>query len=241
MDLGLKGKKAFVTGGTSGIGFAIAQQLLEEGCEVTVASRNSMNIESAIKKLKGGCHGRVIDLGDERTLTDVNADILIINSGGPNSGNPLQLSLEEWDRGYQLLVRSYITLVNQVVPGMKEKGWGRILAITSTSAKQLIPNLPISSTFRAGLSALTKEYGKALGRSGILINNLLPGPTHTDRLKELETKSPLFYQMMEKESALGRVAKPEEIAKVAAFLCSNANSYITGSDVLADGGFTGAL
>src|ERR1700743_885855 len=112
---------------------------------------------------------------------------------------------------------------------MREKHWGRILTVTSTSARELIPKLPVSSTFRAGVTAFTKELAKTVGRDGILVNNLLPGPTRTARLQELEHKSPEFYKSMSAESALGRVGEPEEIGRVGAFLCSAANSFITGT------------
>lgn len=172
---------------------------------------------------------------------DFSIDILVNNTGGPAAGAPLSISLEDWDRGYQSLLRSVIFFSQLVVPQMKKNNWGRILTITSTAAKELIPSLPVSAVFRAGLSAYSKSLAKEIGRSGILVNNLLPGPTATDRLKEIKEVSPAFYQSMEQENAVGRLGVPEEIGKVAAFLCSSANTYITGADILADGGHTRAL
>ncbi len=116
-----------------------------------------------------------------------------------------------------------------------------MLTVTSSAAKELIPNLPVSSTFRAGLGAFCKAVSKELGPHGILINNLLPGPTNTERLKELALSSPEFFNSMKTKSALGRIANPEEIARVAAFLCSGANTFITGTDILVDGGYTSAI
>ena len=149
--------------------------------------------------------------------------------------------MEDWDRGYQSLLRSVILTTKAVLPGMKKKKWGRILTITSTAAREIIPKLPVSATFRAGLSAFAKVLAKDIGRDGILVNNLLPGPTNTTRLSELKKKSPVFFNSMAEETALGRIAEPEEIAKVAVFLCSQANSYITGTDLLVDGGYTKSL
>jgi len=247
VELGLKDKRALVLGGTSGIGLAIAKELRAEGAHIIVASRDLNRVKAIASEVAG--EGISLDLTNEasiragldKVITNGGADIIITNSGGPAAGNPTELSLEDWDRGYMSLLRSLILTTQMLVPGMRHRGWGRILNITSTSAREIIPKLPISSTFRAGLTAWTKEMAKELGRSGILINNLLPGPTNTGRLKELEKKSPVFYRSMSEESALGRIAEPDEIGRVAAFLCSNANTFITGTDILVDGGYTKAL
>ena len=247
MDFGLNGKRALVLGGTSGIGLAIAKCLHAEGCHLIVASRDSIRVKAIASEVSG--EGISLDVTSEESLragigkvvAGGGVDIIVTNSGGPAAGNPTELTLEDWDRGYMSLLRSLILTTQLLVPGMKNRGWGRILNITSTSAREIIPKLPISSTFRAGLTAWTKEMAKELGRSGILINNLLPGPTNTGRLKELEKKSPVFYKSMSEQSALGRIAEPDEIGRVAAFLCSGANTFITGTDILADGGYTKAL
>lgn len=248
MDLGIKGKRALVMGSSGGLGFAIAKCLHDEGAEVILGSRNLDKLKAASAKL-GGCRVEIIDQGNagdlkcavEGILKSGAIDILVNNTGGPAAGDPLKISLEDWDKGYHTLIRSVIVLSQLVVPKMAENGWGRILTVTSTSAREIIPKLPVSSTFRAGLTGFTKELAKSVGRSGILVNNLLPGPTATARLDELKVKSPEFYQSMATRSALGRVGEPEEIGRVAAFLCSSANTFITGTDILADGGFTSAL
>lgn len=253
MELGLEKKTALVTGGSSGIGYAIAEAFVLEGCNVIIASRDYGHIEEAVKKLKRKnptvkVVGKELDLLDEKKINKVlgdilkttTIDILINNVGGPAAGHTLDIKMEDWDRGYQSLIRSVILLCRHTVPGMKKKKWGRILTITSTSAKEMIPKLPVSSTFRAGLTAFAKTIAKEVGRNGILVNNLLPGPTNTARLKELKTKSPAFFESMAEETAVGRIAEPEEIARVAVFLCSGANGYVTGTDVLVDGGYTKA-
>lgn len=242
MELGLDGKTALVTGGSSGLGYAIAEVLVAEGARVILASRSKA--ADAAKKL--GCDSVKIDMADESSIRDAFAeasklspiDIVINNCGGPATGKPSEIALENWDKGYRMLLRSVVLTTQLAAPSMRARKWGRVLTITSTSAREMIPGLPLSSTYRAGLSALAKELAKELGRSGILVNNLLPGPTRTDRLAELAHKSPEFYASMEKESALGRVGEPEEIGRVGAFLVSAANSFITGTDILADGGFT---
>jgi 3-oxoacyl-[acyl-carrier protein] reductase len=249
VDLGLKGKRALVLGSSGGLGFAIAKCLHDEGAEVVLGSRNLEKLKAAAGRLGGKVEVEALDLSKPGDLTCAvegilkrgAIDILVNNTGGPTAGEPLKISLEDWDRGYYSLIRSVILLCQLVVPEMEKRQWGRILTVTSTSAREIIPKLPISSTFRAGLTGFTKELAKSVGRSGILVNNLLPGPTATARLDELKVKSPEFYQSMSARSALGRIGQPEEIGRVAAFLCSSANTFITGTDVLADGGFTSAL
>lgn len=253
MDLGMTGKRALVTGSTSGIGFAIAKCLLAEGAEVIVSSRNSDHVENAIRTLKteskSDVQGFIMDMQDEesirngikKVLSTGSLSILVINSGGPIKGDVTDIPLEEWDRGYRLLVRSVLISTQLVLPQMKSQRWGRILNVTSTSARETIPGLPVSSTFRAGLTALTKELAKSVGRQGILINNLLPGPTRTARLEELKEKSPKLIENMLEQSGCGRLAEPEELGRVAAFLCSNANTYISGTDIVVDGAYTRAL
>ena len=254
MDLQIKGKTALVTGGSQGIGFAIARELAREGVTVFIASRNEAHIEKAVSQLRqelalAQIEGILLDLSSEDQIRSCvkglcskhEVDILINNVGGPAAGKALDLTPEQWDAGYRSLLRSVILLIQLVSPQMKDKRWGRILTVTSTAAKELIPGLPISSTFRAGLSAFCKTVAKELGAWGILVNNLLPGPTNTARLKELSHTNPDFFNSMLSTSALGRIAEPEEMGKIAAFLCSGANTYITGTDILADGGYTRAI
>lgn len=254
MDLGLNGKLAFITGGTAGIGFAIAEQMVKENCDVVICSREWERVELAVKHLKRlnptvHVEGKEMDLLDpkkiskavESVLQKRTIDILINNVGGPMAGTTMEISMDGWDRGYQTLLRSVLQLTHLVIPGMTKNNWGRILTVTSTSAREMIPKLPVSGVFRAGLTSLAKSLAKDLGRNGILVNNLLPGPTNTARLKDLKTKSPKFFESMADETGVGRIAEPDEIARVAAFLCSGANTYLTGTDVLADGGYTKSL
>ena len=254
MDFELKDKWAWVSGGTAGIGFAIAEQLVKAGANVVVVGRDFTRLENAVKRLKRldpsrHVEGKHFDLQDVKLLTknieDVlskhGIDILIHNVGGPAAGNTMEITLENWDKGYTSLLRGPVMFNQMVIPAMMKKKWGRILNITSTAAVEIIPKLPVSATFRSGLSAYVKILAKEVGRSGVLVNNLLPGPTNTERLQELKTKSPAFFESMATETAVGRIAEPDEIAKAAVFLCSGANTYITGTDVLVDGGYTKAL
>lgn len=252
MDLGLKDKRAWITGGSQGIGLAIAESLLKEGATVVLSSRSEEKLAAAKKDLEKQYPGKVetiaIDMLDEKSITKAGelatrkpVDILIVNTGGPAAGMAMEISLADWDKGYQSLLRSSIQLTHIVAPAMSQRRWGRILNVTSTSARELIPKLPVSGAYRAGLSSWTKSVAKELGRNGILVNNLLPGPIRTERLAHLAEESPDFYRSMAERSAIGRIGEPEEIGDAAAFLCSARNAYITGTDVLVDGGATIAL
>lgn len=255
MNLEIQSKWALVTGGSAGIGLAIARALAFEGANVVLASRDSVRVDAAVRALQAEVPGvkvcgEVVDVLKAESLdrllsalagAKISPDILIYNSGGPQAGNVLQLPVEAWDQGYATLVRGLVLLCQKLTPAMAARNWGRILAVTSTSAMQVIPQLPISGVFRAGLSSYVKSLAKEVGRSGILVNNLLPGPTRTDRLKDLSTHSPDYYNSMIAETAVGRIAEPAELGKVAAFLVSGANTFVTGTDVLVDGGFTRAL
>ncbi len=248
MDLGLKGKRALICGGSQGIGFAIAKVLKEEGAQVVLASRSSDNLAKAAKAL-GGAEGVQMDMSSEESIRKGMGEILakgpidiwINNTGGPATGEPSQIPLENWDKGYESLMRSSIQISQLVLPAMRSRKWGRILTITSTAAGEYTPRLAISSTLRAGLTAWTKALAKEVGLDGVLVNGLLPGPTATDRLKHLSEDAPAYFKSMETETALKRTAQPEEIGRVAAFLCSGANTYLTGTDILVDGGFTRAF
>lgn len=252
MDLGLRNRSALVLGGSSGIGYAIAEQLLREGASVTIVSRTEAKLKAAIEKLatatgNNHVHFRVADVLHEKSLSEMwsslgakTPDILVHNSGGPATGLASEISLEKWDEGYRLLLRSCVQLSQLALPAMKSREWGRILVVTSTTSRELIPNLPVSGVYRAGLSAWVKSFAREVGKWNVLANNLLPGPTNTERLSHLKTDAPKFFESMKEETALKRLAEADEIGRVGAFLVSQANTYITGTDILADGGYTKA-
>ncbi len=255
METKLEGKRAWIIGGTAGIGFAVAENLLQEGASVVLSSRDRRNVDAAVKLLvpqwgESRVGGVVVDTENEASLREAfqvasrggPIQILLNNTGGPATGAPLSVPLEEWDRGYKTLLRSAILTAQLVVPAMKERGWGRILTITSTSARESIPGLPVSAVFRTALTAWAKELAREVGQYGILVNNLLPGPTATARLAHLAeahgATAAASIEKLQKESPLRRAATPDEIGRLAAFLLSEANGYVTGTDILADGGAT---
>lgn len=248
MDLGLRNKRAIVLAGTKGIGFSIAKNLLQEGAIVAVGSRDIENIHSATNELKqyGDVIGFQIDVSKnyvrdmEWVCDKLNGlDIFVINSGGPDKGNIEDTTDKQWKDGINEVLLSAVRGVRWAAEKMKNRKSGRILTVSSLSARQPIADLVISNVLRSGLTNLAKTAALEYGQFGITINNILPGYVMTNRLKEIGKNHPDFKSLVrewESSIALQRVAHPDEIGKVAAFLCSEAASYITGTDVLVDGG-----
>ncbi len=249
MDLELKGKRAIVLGATKGIGLAIARALLKEGAIVAIGSRDLDHVRTASADLKhhGDVIGFVTDVS-KNYLPDLDwafdhlkgVDILVINSGGPPKGAFFDLKDKSWKEGLDSTLFPAIRGVRWAAKKMEKcrKG-GRILIISSLSAKQPIQDLVISNVIRSGLSSLTKTLAQELGPAGITINNILPGYVMTDRLRHIISNAENqeeALKSLEAGTALKRIARPEEIGQTAAFLCSSAASYITGTDILVDGG-----
>jgi 3-oxoacyl-[acyl-carrier protein] reductase len=245
MDLHLRDKKAIILAGTKGIGFAIAEQLADEGARVAIGSRNLGNIHKAERILmtKGEVIGFQVDLsGDfinelEWVFEKLKGlDILVVNCGGPAKGTFEQVNDEQWQEGIDSTLFSAIRAIRWASEKMKKnKTGGRILVVTSMSAKQPIPDLVISNVIRSGLTSMTKTLSRELGPYNIAINNILPGYVETDRLKTLSDKPEIKEEWLNR-TALKRFADPSELGRVGAFLCSDAASYITGTDLLVDGG-----
>lgn len=241
MDLGIRQRTALICGGSDGIGFGIAKILAQEGANVVIGSRDSNRREKAVEELRqwGMVQGVALDMSDldsvQKAARQFEIEILVTNSGGPAAGFVTDVSLKQWDEGYQQLLKSLFVFTQECLPRMKQNRWGRILNITSTAAIEMIPKLPISATFRAGISAWTRNLSKEIGGDGILINNLLPGPIATNRLSHLD---PVMVKAMVSETAVKRLGDPDEVGRAAAFLVSAANTFITGTDVLVDGGYT---
>jgi 3-oxoacyl-[acyl-carrier protein] reductase len=245
MNLHLKDKKAIVLAGTKGIGYAIAEALVREGVRVAIGSRNLENIHVAERKLMkmGDVIGFQVDVSEDyisalewvyKELKGL--DILVVNCGGPAKGTFEQVDDKAWQEGLDSTLFSAIRGIRWGAEKMKKnKSGGRILVVTSMSAKQPIPDLVISNVIRSGLTSMTKTLARELGPYKIAINNLLPGFVETDRLKSLSDNPELRKAWLER-TALKRFADPEELGRVGAFLCSDAASYMTGTDILVDGG-----
>jgi 3-oxoacyl-[acyl-carrier protein] reductase len=248
MDLGLDGKVALVTGASQGIGLGIARELAQEGARVAVSSRTAERIESAAAEI--GATPYVHDTLDldaaprlveavERDLGPV--DILVTNTGGPPGGDPLELSRDQWEAAHRELVLAVIEMIELVVPGMRERGYGRILSVSSSAAKEPIPGLILSSGHRPGLLGAFKVLATQLASTGITLNTILPGRIATDRISHLYGSIEKAEAIAREQIPAGRLGTAEEIAAAAAFLCSERAGYITGTYLLVDGGLTSSI
>ncbi len=257
MDLGLKEKTVLVAAASSGIGLATAQLFLSEGARVSICSHNLEKLAAAVEMLyqQTGRH----PLSFECDLTKENeiekwvketekiygpVQVLVTNTGGPPAGAWNELAPDAWALAYDLILRSVMQLTQLAAPPMQKAGWGRIVLISSVAAKQSIPHLASSSTFRAGLLGYAKILAADLGKHNITVNTVLPGYTLTDRQKELAEKAAAqsgktpeeIIQSWEAGIPLGRTARAEEIAAAVVFLASEKASYITGAVLPVDGG-----
>ncbi len=254
MNLSLSGRRAIVCGSTSGIGRACAQLLAERGASVVLAARDEEKLISTVNSLDGDDHSYICaDFNDPenlrlKTIDHINKTgvihILMNNSGGPPGGPLIEANPDEFEIAFKRHVISSHILTQAVVPGMKEKGYGRIINIISTSVNQVIPGLGVSNTIRGAVAQWVKTLAIELGPYGITANNVLPGYIDTDRLKNLLEKSAkdknITYDQMvtetEKKTALGRIGLPTEVASAVAFIASDAGGYISGTNFSVDGG-----
>jgi 3-oxoacyl-[acyl-carrier protein] reductase len=256
MDLGITGRTALVLGASGGLGGAIAVRLAEEGANVAVAGRSADALAAtaaAVEKAGAKAVPLVWDLGVldlidssvaevERALGSV--DILVNNTGGPPPTTAAGQDASTWRTSFEQMILSVIALTDRVLPGMRQRGWGRILTSTSSGALSPIPNLGLSNTLRASLHAWSKTLADEVGRDGITSNVIVPGRIETDRTRFLDerraSREGRSADDVKRDSAatmaLGRYGRPDEYADVAAFLCSERASYITGSIVRVDGG-----
>jgi 3-oxoacyl-[acyl-carrier protein] reductase len=258
MDLGLKGKVALVAAGSKGIGLATAKMLVEEGCKVSICSRSQESLEYALTLIGDGAIAIPCDVTSapdiDRWVQDSRSklgpiDILVTNTGGPPAGSWQVMTDDQWQSGFDSTLMNVIRMVRAVAPEMKERGWGRIVHNTSLVAKEPNALLPISSTLRAGLMALTRLQALELAPFGITVNGVLPGHTLTDRqihLAEIRAARDGItpqqaLELQANEVPMKRLGKPEEIAAAITFFCSQPSAYITGTSLLVDGGMTKGL
>ncbi|MBC8065328.1 MAG: SDR family oxidoreductase [Chlorobia bacterium] len=258
MDFGISGKVAMVAAASKGIGLATAKLLAAEGCHVSICARNEEVLEAAAAEIGPETRSYVVDVNNpedlawwlEQTTADLSApEILVTNTGGPPAGNFTTLTDEHWQSGFDSTLMNVIRLVRMVAPSMLANGFGRIVHITSLVAKEPSPMLPISSTLRSGLMALTRLQATEFAPHGITVNSVLPGHTLTDRQRHLAEirggkdgiSAEEALEKQGKEVPVGRLASPEEIAAAIVFLCSIPAAYITGSNLLVDGGLTKGL
>lgn len=262
MELQLRGKTAVIAASSQGLGRAIAEELLKEGANVVISGRDAEKLSRVATELERlGSGGKVVfkktDITRQEEITQLiqvaidqfgRLDILVNNAGGPPAGTFESITDEQWQTAFELNVLSYIRLIRESLPYLKVQG-GKIINIASSSIKEPIPGLLLSNTFRTGIVGLTKTLSQELAEYGILINTVAPGRIATDRVKHLDELNADKLQVtredveerMKATIPLKRYGRPEEFAKVVAFLASDANSYMTGSSFLVDGGMVKSI
>ncbi|MET0512213.1 MAG: SDR family oxidoreductase [Thermoleophilaceae bacterium] len=245
MDLGVSGKVALVTGASQGIGFAVAQALADEGAQVAVSSRSQERIEAAAERIGARAYVHdTSDLDSAPALVDRIEEelgplaVLVTNTGGPPGGDPLEFTREQWQDAHRELMLGPMALIEGALPGMRERGFGRILNISSTAAREPIPGLMLSSAHRSGMLATFRTLAGKLAADGVTLNTILPGRIATDRLESLYGSLDAAEEVAREEVPAKRLGRPEEIAAAAAFLCSTEAGYITGQALAVDGGLT---
>jgi len=253
MDLGLTGKVAMVAAASKGIGLAVAKRLAAEGCEISICARNEEQLELAAAEIGPDTRSYVVDVSVaediewwfQQTQEDLGTpSILVTNTGGPPAGGALDMADDQWHAGVDSTLLSLVRMVRLAAPEMQSAGWGRIVHITSLVAREPSPVLAISSTLRAGIVALTKLQARELAANGVTVNGVLPGHTLTDRQRHLADlrasregiSAEAALEKQGAETPIGRLADPDEIASVVAFLCGAPASYVTGESITVDGG-----
>lgn len=261
MDLGLKGKVALAAASSAGIGRAVAEALAAEGADLVICSRNQEALDSAKGELRR--HGGTVvavpaDLTEPEGVRSVvglaqetfgRVDILVTNTGGPPAGPFEAHSPEAWDLAVRQNLFSVLNLVREVLPGMRDRKWGRIINVTSIAVKQPSDNLILSNSVRAAVTGFARTLATETAADGITVNNVLPGFTRTGRLTELAGKRAEIkgcepqdiWDSWHREIPMNRVGEPHELAALVAFLASEKASYITAQSIAVDGGWIKSL
>lgn len=257
MELGLKGRGVIVAASSEGIGRATAEAFAREGAQVAMCARTEKTLREAADQIRRGTGAEVfaepLDVTDAAAVqqfTETVAkqfgriDVCVTNAGGPPAKNFLSISADEWRNALDMNLMSAVHLAHSVIPYMQRHRWGRIITITSVTVKQPVEALVLSNAVRAAVVGLVKSLSNEFGKDGILVNNVAPGYTATERLKELAgvravaagTSPEKIYQQWAADAPLKRLGEPREIADVIVWLASERASYITGQTILADGG-----
>jgi 3-oxoacyl-[acyl-carrier protein] reductase len=245
MDLGLSGRVALVMGASQGIGEAIAAALAREGARVAIASRSQGRVEEAAATIEGDVSPFVADTTDLDRLAELPAeveatlgplDILVANTGGPPLGGALDHEPDEWERAYRSLVLAPRVLVGAVVPGMRERGWGRIVNVGSSSTREPIPGLNLSNSHRMAAVGFLKTLAGEVAADGITVNTVATGRFATERIASSYGSMETAEATAQRDVPAGHLGRPEEYGDLVAFLCSERAAYITGTVIPIDGG-----
>lgn len=257
MQTGLKDRVALIAGASQGLGRAAALGFASEGCHLALCSRNIAALNGLAETIRRDYHIQVhtdaLDVSDSAAVTRFadetvrmfdRLDVCVANAGGPPAKHLLETNDDDWDSAFQLNLRSAAGLARAVIPHMQRRKWGRFITISSITVREPQPPLILSNAIRTGILGLVRTLATEFGPSGILVNNVAPGYTATDRLNELiahratashETKEQIEKQWVD-EIPLGRLGRPEEVADAIVWLASERASFITGQTVLVDGG-----
>jgi len=262
MDLGLKGRGVIVAASSQGMGRAAAELFAREGAQVAMCARTEKPLRTAADQIRAETGAEVyahaLDVTDAAAVQNFveqvakhfgRIDVCVTNAGGPPAKNFLSITTDEWRKAEEQNFLSVVHLAKAVIPYMQRHRWGRIITITSVSVRLPIPDLILSNAVRAGVVGLVKSLSNEFGKDGILVNNVAPGYTATERLKELAGTRALamgvpqekIYEQWAAAAPLKRLAEPREVADVIVWLASERASYITGQTVLVDGGIYGGL
>jgi 3-oxoacyl-[acyl-carrier protein] reductase len=257
METGLKNRVAIVAASSQGLGRAAAQAFAAEGCRIAMCARNQLTLQVAAEKIRKQCNVPVVaealDVTDALAVRDFvdavaarfgSIDICVTNAGGPPAKGFLATSPDDWRRALDQNFLSTVHFAHEVIPHMQARHWGRIITITSITTRQPVPDLVLSNAVRTAVVGLVKSLANEFGKDGILVNNVAPGYTATERLKELAKSRSAATMKSEKDiydawaadAALRRVGQPEEVADAIVWLASERASFITGQTILVDGG-----
>lgn len=245
MDLGLEGRVALVMGASRGIGAGIAAALAREGAQVAIASRSRERLDEAVAAIDGEVNAFVADASDLDRLAELPGeveaaigplDVLVANTGGPPLGGALDHELDEWERAYRSLVLAPRVLAGVVVPGMRERGWGRIVNVGSSSTREPIPGLNLSNSHRMAAVGFLKTLSREVAADGITVNTVATGRFATERLADNAGSMEAAEAAAREEVPTRRLGRPEEYGDLVAFLCSERAAYITGTVIPIDGG-----